>query len=242
MQDIESKKSDTMAYANSSKTLDLSANVKDQQLKVLHETIRNLQTQLLENKTKEKENLMRIDELESKLKQANVKELLLKTRIVDASKSSITSFHEHATDSNDSDKDVVYVDDGESDQIAKETPKSNESKEATVSFESDKSESVSNRNRRTIDVDEARLIGLISSFLVVHPFGASLDNISTYVQQVSMHIRVKDVEDILRRHTSIFSAIEIPATGCESSITAEHKWKFCGFKTMPNSSTIVIHD
>lgn len=242
MQDIESKKSDTMAYANSSKTLDASANVKDQQLKVLHETIRNLQTQLLENKTKEKENLMRIDELESKLKQANVKELLLKTRIVDASKSSITSFYEHASDSNDSDKDVVYVDDGESDQNAKEIPKSNESKGATVALESDKSESVSNSNRRTIDVDEARLIGLISSFLVVHPFGASLDNILTYVQQVSMHLRVKDVEDILQRHTSIFSAIEIPVTGCKSSIAAEHKWEFCGFKTIPNSSTIVIHD
>lgn len=224
-----------MAYANSSKTLDVSANVKEQQLKVLHETIRNLQTQLLDNKTKEKKNLMRINELESKLKQANVKEYMLKSRIT--SKNSITSYSEHTSDSDDSDKDVVCVDDNEHDQITKETSKPNESKEATVSFEVDKSD------RQTIDVDEARLIGLISSFLVVHPFGASLDNILTYVQQVSMHLRAKDVENTLRRYDSIFNTIEIPESGCESSIIVEHKkWKFCGFEPIPNSSTIVIHD
>ena len=228
-----------MAYANSSKALD----VREQQLQVLHETIRNLQTQLLENKTKEKENLMKICELENKLKQANVKELLLKTRIVDASKGSVASISDHASDSNDSDRDVVCVDDGEPDRIKEESPKPVDSKVTSKPTELNTSESVGDGNRHMIDVDEARLIGLISSFLVVHPFGASLENILTYVQQVSMQLRAKDVENILDRYKSIFNETDHPANGVESSssITAERKWKFCGFNHS-NNSTIVITD
>lgn len=229
-----------MAYANS-KVLDVSASMKEQQLKVLHETIRNLQTQLLENKTKEKENLTKINDLEDKLKQANVKELLLKTRIVEASKGSVTSISDHSSDSNDSDKEVVCLDDGDQDQITKESSKDIGAKVVKTSFEFDKSAIVNDSSSQMIDVDEARLIGLISSFLVVHPFGASLDNILTYVQQVSRHLRDKDVENILCRHKSIFTKIDIQPNGTEPLINAERKWKFCGFHSS-NNSTIVIQD
>ncbi|XP_031621671.1 ecto-NOX disulfide-thiol exchanger 2 [Contarinia nasturtii] len=236
----ESKKSDTMAYAHSSKALD----VREQQLKVLHETIRNLQTQLLENKTKEKENLTKISELEDKLKQANVKELLLKTRIVEASKGPVTSIStDHASKSSVSDKDVVYVDDGDCD--VPEKPSKLIDSKYTIGVKP--SESVENENindddnHQMIDVDAARLIGLISSFLVVHPFGASLENIITYVQQVSMPIHDKDVENILRRYKSVFIEMDSQPNADEPPIAVERKWKFCGFD-LTNSSTIVIHD
>lgn len=241
-QDPESKKSDTIAYANNSKALDLSANVKDQQLKMLHETIRNLQTQLLDNKTKEKENLLKINALENKLKQANVKELLLKTRIVDASKSSVTSISDHTSESDDSDKDVVCVDDAEPDQIVEEDPKSIDSKEAITLQPLDKSENINSNSRQVIDENEARLIGLISSFLVVHPFGASLENILTYVQQVSAHFHTTDVEDVLRRHNSIFNESNVQSSGAETPLSTQNNWKFCGFDQNTNLSTIVIHD
>ena len=65
--------------------------VREKQFKVLQETIRNLQTQLLENKAKEKEFNMKISDLEVKLKQANVKELLLKTKIANNRNSSSSS-------------------------------------------------------------------------------------------------------------------------------------------------------
>lgn len=229
-----------MAYA---KALDLSANVKDQQLKVLHETIRNLQTQLLENKTKEKENLSKIIVLENKLKQANVKELLLKSRIVDASKGSVTSISDHASESNDSDKDVVCVDDAVDDRILEETPKSQSFKDAITSLSIDQNTKDHTNNRKMIDDNEAHLIGLISSFLVVHPFGASLKNISTYVQQVSTSVRLEDVDDVLRRHRCIFHEMELQSNDIESTDTLQQSsWKFCGFDQNPNVSTIVIHD
>lgn len=232
-----------MVYGNNSKCLDVNASVKEQQLKVLHETIRNLQTQLLENKAKEKVNLSKISELEDKLKQANVKELLLKTRIVDASKESITAISDHTSDSCDSDKEVVCLDDGDLDETTEKPPKDNGARVAAASSENDKSASVNDSSRQMIDVDEARLIGLISSFLVVHPFGASLENILTYVQQVSIHLRDKDVEDILYRYKSIFTEIDMQPNGTEpSSVTVKRKWKFCGFDQTNNNTTIVIHD
>ncbi|KAL5291847.1 ENOX2 family protein [Megaselia abdita] len=59
--------------------------VREKQMKVLQETIRNLQTQLLENKSKEKEFTQKISSLEEELKQEKVKQLLLKTKIVEVS-------------------------------------------------------------------------------------------------------------------------------------------------------------
>lgn len=53
---------------------------------MLQETIRNLQTQLLANKAKEQNDTKKIKTLEERLKKANVKELLMKTKIAEASK------------------------------------------------------------------------------------------------------------------------------------------------------------
>lgn len=212
--------------------MDGNANVRDQQLKVLQETIRNLQTQLLDNKTKEKENLLKIIDLEEKLKRCRVRK--------ETSKDSITSISDHNSESNDSDRDVVCVDDGEVDEVTAKSPKPNDSK-ADIATNIDQSERIES-SRQMIDVDEARLIGLISSFLVVHPFGASLDNILTYVQQVSTHLRAADIEQILRRYKSIFSVIDAMPNDAESLKSLEQKWLFCGFEAKLHSTTIVIQD
>lgn len=196
MKDTESKKSE--GHLKNTKS---DADVKDQQMKVLQETIRNLQTQLMDNKTKERENLTKIHNLELKLKRANAKELMQKPKTTD---DSVTSLSDQASDSSDSDKDVVCVDD-----------------DIDTTAENDLSQI--DRNFTEIDVDEARLIALMSAFLVVYPFGASLDNITKYIQQVT--ICDKDIETILRKYSNIFN--EIPA----SDASLEIKWKFCGFET-----------
>lgn len=48
---------------------------------MLQETIRNLQRKLLETNTKEKKNEAKISELETTIRESNVKELLLRTKI-----------------------------------------------------------------------------------------------------------------------------------------------------------------
>lgn len=257
----DNKKSDTnLAYANypTTKALDVSANVKEQQLKVLNETIRNLQTQLLENKTKEKKNLSKISALEQKLKQANVKELLLKTRIVAARKGSCASVSERSSQSDASDKDVVCVDDDDDDDENAEVDQENDAAETREkSIEATTSQNVV-VNLMKIDAEEARLIALISSFLVIHPFGASVENILMYVNQVTPRCHAKDIENVLQCYKCIFSEISPQSSGGDGTDDAsdncttttntidiqQQKWKFNGFddNVKQSASTIVIAD
>lgn len=58
--------------------------LKNKQIKVLQETIRNLQRKLIETNTKEKQNEARISDLEESIRDSNVKELLLRTKIANA--------------------------------------------------------------------------------------------------------------------------------------------------------------
>lgn len=249
----DNKKSESvhLAYANCSQTkaLDVSANMKEQ-LNVLNETIRNLQTQLLENKTKDKENLAKIFTLEQKLKQANVKELLLKTRIMAARKGSCNSVSEHNSQSDASDKDVVCVDDDDDSDDDDDDNHDNNvivSENAAIDQEDDTEVQIScdtsNQNivnQQQIAADEARLIALISSFLVIHPFGASLENILLYVNEVTAQFHAKHIENVLHRYKCIFSEIvrqssndantdENASGNGTGSDGQQHKWKFNGF-------------
>lgn len=54
---------------------------REKQIKVLQETIRNMQTQLLQTKLREQKDSKTIEQLERNLKDAGVKQLLLKTKI-----------------------------------------------------------------------------------------------------------------------------------------------------------------
>lgn len=54
---------------------------REKQIKVLQETIRNMQTQLLQTKLREQKDCKTIEQLERNLKEAGVKQLLLKTKI-----------------------------------------------------------------------------------------------------------------------------------------------------------------
>jgi len=54
---------------------------REKQIKVLQETIRNMQTQLLQTKLREQKDTKVIEQLERNLKDAGVKQLLLKTKI-----------------------------------------------------------------------------------------------------------------------------------------------------------------
>lgn len=176
---------------------------------MLQETIRNLQTQLLENKSREKETMTRVSDLEIRLKQANVKELLLKTKIVEASKNTAALTQakplesDETNDARNAAADVGII------AASVVSPPPNPSQPP-------KSE--------PLEADDARIVGLVSTFLVVHPFGASLDYVFSYVQRSSPQLRPKQLEEILTRYKSIFSE-EVTGVGAK----IERKWKFCGF-------------
>ncbi|XP_076356600.1 ecto-NOX disulfide-thiol exchanger 2-like [Tachypleus tridentatus] len=72
---------------------------------------------------------------------------------------------------------------------------------------------------------DARLIGLISTFLHVHPFGASVDYIWSYLKQLEVLLQPRDVEMLLTKFPLVFKQ-ELSGVGA----SLERKWTFCGFE------------
>ncbi|KAI4897310.1 hypothetical protein NFI96_034018, partial [Prochilodus magdalenae] len=72
---------------------------------------------------------------------------------------------------------------------------------------------------------EALLVGIISTFLHVHPFGASIEYICSYLQRLDTKISTTEVETLLGRLPCTFRQ---ELTGVGASL--EKRWKFCGFE------------
>lgn len=182
-------------------------------MKVLQETIRNLQTQLLDNSMKERENVTKINNLEQKLKQANVKELLLKTQIIKATKTTT----KQDSDGDNSDEDVVCLEDEETIKVAK-------AKLATTIESIEPNEC--GKLIEKLSIDEAHLISLISTYLVIHPFGATINNLHIYLKNIFNNIELNELKNVLNRYKNIF--YELNADSNDIS------WKFIGFDVQTN--------
>ncbi|CAL4135974.1 unnamed protein product [Meganyctiphanes norvegica] len=70
----------------------------------------------------------------------------------------------------------------------------------------------------------ATLIGLTSTFLHIHPKGASVDYIWSYIQQFDKEIRPSDIENMLNQYPTVYKQISTGVGAC-----LERKWIFTGF-------------
>lgn len=102
---------------------------REKQIKVLQETIRNMQTQLLQTKLREQKDTKTIEQLERNLKEAGVKQLLLKTKIKEtadklkdkeANSASNASNAEYSSDSSSRNEDDVRPAEGNKKESAPE--------------------------------------------------------------------------------------------------------------------------
>ncbi|XP_022904307.2 ecto-NOX disulfide-thiol exchanger 2 isoform X1 [Onthophagus taurus] len=98
--------------------------------------------------------------------------------------------------------------------------------------ESDKAESVCsiNESLETISTQplsekEAKLIGIISTFLNVHPFGAGLDYIWSYVSKLETNLRPADIELLMSKFPAVFKQ-ELVGIGAN----IERRWQFYAYK------------
>ncbi|XP_044746718.1 ecto-NOX disulfide-thiol exchanger 2 [Coccinella septempunctata] len=73
---------------------------------------------------------------------------------------------------------------------------------------------------------DIKLIGIISTFLNVHPFGAGLDYIWSYVSKFGNTMRPSDIELLMSRYPSVFKQ---KVMGVGANI--ERKWFFNGFSS-----------
>ncbi|CAG9827775.1 unnamed protein product [Diabrotica balteata] len=74
--------------------------------------------------------------------------------------------------------------------------------------------------------NDVRLVGIISTFLNVHPFGAGLDYIWSYVSKIEANLRPAEIENLMCRFPSIFKQ-ELVGIGAN----IERRWMFIAFNS-----------
>ncbi|XP_039285507.1 ecto-NOX disulfide-thiol exchanger 2-like [Nilaparvata lugens] len=72
---------------------------------------------------------------------------------------------------------------------------------------------------------DARLIGLISVFLHVHPFGAGVDYIWSFLHKMDSTIKPNEVEVLMSKFPTVFHQ-QLSGIGAHM----ERRWSFGGFK------------
>lgn len=73
----------------------------------------------------------------------------------------------------------------------------------------------------SISEREAKLIGIISTFLNVHPFGAGLDYLWSYVTKLESNLKPSDLEVLMSRFPTVFKQ-ELSGIGANM----ERRWQF----------------
>ncbi|KAH9512822.1 Ecto-NOX disulfide-thiol exchanger 1 [Bulinus truncatus] len=116
----------------------------------------------------------------------------------------------------------------ETGQISEEGKNSLEEKDEEISISAAKTSSkeditVSSSGLSLTD-KEAKMIGLICCFLHVHPHGATVDYLWSYLRQI-LPVRTREVEDLLEKMPSIFEQ-EIVGVGAG----IERRWIFTALK------------
>lgn len=113
-------------------------------------------------------------------------------------------------------KDIITLDDSENEQCD------------SVSITESPSETFLQFNEC-----DAKLVGIISAFLNVHPFGAGLDYIWSYVSKIESNLRPADIESLMSRFPSVFKQ-ELVGIGAN----IERRWIFNAFSSAVNNSKI----
>ncbi|KDR14923.1 ecto-NOX disulfide-thiol exchanger 2-like [Zootermopsis nevadensis] len=171
---------------------------KEKQLKMLQQTLQGMQQQLMESKRRQSEDEIKVRELQARLKSAGEMQARLQLAKAEQSGDLIGDNSQPSTDTVGDAEDEGKAD-------TTETPSSSASR-------------LSDR--------EAKLIGLLATFLHVHPFGAGVDYVWSYLQKMEPTLRPGEVESLMSRFPTVFRQ-ELSGIGANM----ERRWQFAGFKT-----------
>lgn len=173
---------------------------KDQQLKILQQTLQGMQQQLLQSR--------------------GLQHGKVSTTATKVSK----SVEEVALEPSAKEKSDEEKTDAEAAMTTDEKEAGDESKTKADTENSEETASVSAAPKVQISGQEAKLLAVISTFLHVHPFGAGADYIWSYLLKVDPSVSYNEVEDLMTRHPDCFS-MELEGVGA----TLGRKWRFVAF-------------
>ncbi|XP_029297168.1 ecto-NOX disulfide-thiol exchanger 2-like isoform X2 [Cottoperca gobio] len=190
-------------------------NTHSQQLSFLQQALQGMQKQLLRMRDEVKER-------EAELEKSTEDKQQLKNQIHDLQ----SGLHNLQT-THKSQLETLNQDDRENEQSANQDVTAS----SMVSCIQDK-EGLPEKNRLSPVHSErdALLVGIISTFLHVHPFGASIEYICSYLQRLDTKINTSEVEALLSRLPCTFSQ---QLSGVGASL--EKRWNFCGFQSIKST-------
>lgn len=155
---------------------------KDKQMKMLQQTLKGMQEQLMQSRKQQAQDDQKIKDLTVKLN-ATKKEEPRESEIITL----------------DKDDDI------------NEEPRTPKQLVLSSSFVQ-------------ISQKDAKLIGLIATFLHIHPFGASVDYLWSYLQKMEPGIKPNEVEALMQRFPQVFKQ-DLFGIGANM----ERRWQFSGF-------------
>uniref|UniRef100_A0A8C5Q3P6 Ecto-NOX disulfide-thiol exchanger 1 n=1 Tax=Leptobrachium leishanense TaxID=445787 RepID=A0A8C5Q3P6_9ANUR len=173
---------------------------KDQQLQFLQQAMQNMQQQLVA--MQEELNNKKSELEKAKEEQTHSQALIniLKEQLKEA---------KEVTESNNNE----YL------------PKETNGTASVAVFNHDKEKDAEKQRQSFKSEKEALLIGIISTFLNVHPFGANIEYLWSYLQQLDSRISANEIETLLIKLPRMFKQ-EFTGVGA----TLEKRWKFCAFE------------
>ncbi|KAM8975800.1 ecto-NOX disulfide-thiol exchanger 1 isoform 2-T2 [Pelodytes ibericus] len=173
---------------------------KDQQLQFLQQAMQNMQQQLIAMQEELNNKKSELEKAKEEQTHAQALVNVLKEQLKGAKEVTDSNNHEYLSkETNGTVNVAVFNHDKE-----KDTEKQRQS------FKSEK---------------EALLIGIISTFLNVHPFGANIEYLWSYLQQLDSRISANEIETLLVKLPRMFKQ-EFTGVGA----TLEKRWKFCAFE------------
>lgn len=78
---------------------------------------------------------------------------------------------------------------------------------------------------------DAKLISILTAFLIVHPLGASLDYLVSYVRSMTPNVTQATINQVLQKYPEIFHK---KTSGIGASM--DHRWEFVTFDNIKNKS------
>ncbi|XP_008558980.1 ecto-NOX disulfide-thiol exchanger 2 isoform X1 [Microplitis demolitor] len=170
---------------------------KDKQIKMLQQTLKGMQEQLLQSQKQQIQDDQKIKDLTVKLNASG-------------------------GDSNSpTENEVITLDKDDDSVVVSEEPRTPRPLVAAIP------------GCVQITQKDAKLIGLMATFLHIHPFGASVDYVWSYLQKMEPGIRPSEVEALMQRFPQVFKQ-ELLGIGANM----ERRWQFSGFNLQPSRSAI----
>ncbi|XP_044139817.1 ecto-NOX disulfide-thiol exchanger 1 isoform X1 [Bufo gargarizans] len=172
---------------------------KDQQLQFLQQAMQNMQQQLVAMQEELNNKKSELEKAKEEQTHANALVNVLKEQLKNTKEVADSNNHDYLTKENGT---------------------------VTVAVLNHDEEKDSEKQRQVLKSEkEALLIGIISTFLNVHPFGANIEYLWSYLQQLDSRISANEIESLLMRLPQMFKQ-EFTGVGA----TLEKRWKFCAFE------------